>query len=68
MNKRIIIIKCWKNKNDKIVKGMFYENANGRFLITFDKFALIHLLGSYDRYKSLKEGDELTFSIDESEV
>ena len=55
----ILVAKCWKTKNDKLVKALFYENEKGRFLLTFDKWALISFLGSYKKYKSLAEGDEI---------
>lgn len=65
-----LIIKCWTTKNNKLVKGLFYETEKGRFLLTFDKWAIIALVGSYKAYNALKEGDEIeaVVYLDESEV
>ena len=57
------IVKCWKTKQDKTVKGLFYETDKGRFLLTFDKWAIIALFGSYKAYKELKEGDEVCAEV-----
>lgn len=67
----ILVVKCWKTKNNKLVKGLFYETEKGRFLLTFDKWALIALLGSYEAYRELKEGDEIIAGVylaEENEV
>lgn len=57
-----LVVKCWKTKRDKTVKALFYETEKGRFLLTFDKWAIVALLGSYAEYKALKEGDEIEAS------
>lgn len=64
-----LIVKCWTTKNNKLVKGLFYETNKGRFLLTFDKWAIIALVGSYKAYNALKEGDEViaNVNLDENE-
>lgn len=63
-----LIVKCWKTKQNKIVKGMFYETERGRFLLTFDKWAIIAVLGAYAEYNALKEGDEIIAGVTLYEV
>ena len=58
-----LVVKCWKTKQNRLVKALFYETEKGRFLLTFDKWAIIATLCSYDAYKKLAEGDELTFYV-----
>lgn len=66
-----LVVKCWTTKNGKLCKGLFYETKNGRFLLTFDKFAIIALIGS-QAYKTMSDGCELTSTVyvdeEESEV
>lgn len=51
-----LIIKCWETKAKKVCKALFYETDKGCFLLSFDKFAIIALIG-VDAYRKLEVGD-----------
>lgn len=53
-----ITVKCWKTKNDKVVKAVCYFDSDGRQqIVSFDKWYIGFLLGGMRHYYNMKIGD-----------
>ena len=53
-----ITVKCWKTKNNNVVKALCYVDAKGRQQVaSFDKWFIGYLLGGMNHYYNMKIGD-----------